>query len=647
MKKFKLTIILCLIMVMFCPMFFTACTGGMGSFGSNGGGSGSGSGSGSGGSGSGGSGDVTNKDYGSPSSTDIDDYFESVLILTDATPEGEFYDEISQSNMTFKDLLRRQITAFSEHLVFALKAIYGDGDMKTGSTVLTGYSIMLQAANVLGSSHMNECGYSSSSKFNINCPKCQSLIAGLGSTPSCNQLNYMNAINGGYVYEVKPYENKEENKEQTGAFSTIVNSEYAWLSPMALTTDNLKLEISKILVSEGEPSDVFDNNLKLIDHLGFTNYDIEQIKKYIFEKIIGLAIVNKDNELYESYFKNNSLVSNTTDDVDQFPFNLNLHYFRAYEINVNAIIEVALTMSTDGVQHVDKDGNYNGNNSTRFKLYPDMLPRINVEVLKLRQISDKINGVWDEETGKIVGGSVDGNQTPVLDDSKKLVSLIFIPKMNQDMIDDFRDGLEDTYGSNVANSYNCEEFGLGSFNIGLKNASSSSSVVVKLKHNISITGLEEEFNQYVANSVFNEEKSSDVFISENEIKLEKDKYDPEVYLACYDISSALEEKYSKKVKISDFNGLEIFKNNKLNDDFFHYDNWFDDLFNINATLKVQSSVFSVTGKTDENGKAIPGTNAVFNADSNFLQVNFEYYNDSNEAIAPVELYLMYLSIWPD
>ena len=646
MKKFKLTIILCLIMVMFCPMFFTACTGGMGSFGSNGGGSGSGSGSGSGGSGSGGSGDDTNKDYGSPSSTDIDDYFESVLILTDATPEGEFYDEISQSNMTFKDLLRRQITAFSEHLVFALKAIYGD--MQNGSVALTGYSTLL-AKDILGDiskQHDSKCE-GSNGMFDVNCYKCQALIAGLGSTPSCNQLNYVNAINGGYVYEVKQYENKEENKEQTGAFSTIVNSAYAWLSPMALTTENLKKEISKILVSEGEPSDDFDNNLKLIDHLGFTNYDIEQIKKYIFEKIIGLAIVNEDNNLYESYFKNNSLVSNTTDDVDQFPFNLNLHYFRAYEINVNAIIEVALTMTTGMEQKVDENGKYAGKAPTDLKLYVDMLPRINVEVLKLRQISDKINGVWDEETGKIVGGSVDGNQKPVLDDSKKLVSLIFIPKMKDEIIKKFKQELEILYGSDVANSYNCEEFGLGSFNIGLKNASSSSSVVVKLKHNISITSLEEEFNQYVANSVFNEEKSSDVFISENEIKLEKDKYDPEVYLACYDISAALEEKYSKKVKISDFYGLEIFKNNKLNDDFFHYDNWFDDLFNINATLKVQSSVFSVTGKTDENGKAIPGTNAVFNADSNFLQVNFEYYNDSNEAIAPVELYLMYLSIWPD
>lgn len=621
MRKFKLTIIVCLIMVLFCPLFFASCTGLSGDFGGGQGGSSGGSGESEGGS-------EQSKDYGSPKSSNIDDYYESLLVLTDATPDGEFYDEISQSNMTFKDLLRRQITAFSEHLVFALSELYGDSTV--GSKQLTNYPTTITTLNILGADHAKGCGYSGS-YLNVTCPKCQLIIAGLDSTIVQQQLNYNNAILGGYLYEVKKVADENGNGQE-GEFSTTLNSGQAWLNASALNVESLKLEISKILVSEGDNTTAFETNLENIDHLGFTDYDIAQIKAYILDKIIGTSRVAFDNNLYQTYFKNSPMVMTTTNNADQFTSNINLHYFKAYEMNLQFIIDVALTMSTEGIQRVDENGKYNGSTSAIYKLYSDVLPRINVEVLKLSEISEKINGKWDEETGSIIGGSSMDNPTPVLDDPKKLVSLIFVPMMNKKMIEDFRKELSD----DVASWYNCNEFGLGSMNIGLKN-DNSSTVFVKTKFYVNIDGLEEPFDDYVENSSYDENGKSGAFASEFETKLEKGKYDPQNDLASYNISGALEEKYGKKVKISDFKGLSMFNaNGELNDKFF-----------MNGKLKVQSTVFNVVGKTDENGQAIAGTNAVFNADSNFFQVNFEYYNEANESISPVELYLMYISNWPD
>ena len=119
MKKFKLFIVISLIFFMFCPTFLTSCGGFGGSGGSSGGSGGSGSGSGGSESGSGGSSEEV--DYGSPSSMNIDDYYESVIILTDATSSGVFYDDFSKKEETFKNLLDRQITSFAEHLIFGLK----------------------------------------------------------------------------------------------------------------------------------------------------------------------------------------------------------------------------------------------------------------------------------------------------------------------------------------------------------------------------------------------------------------------------------------------------------------------------------------------------------------------------------------------
>ncbi len=642
MKKTILNKIVCVIMLFFCMFSFSGCffgddsssSSGTTSGGSSGGTSGGSSGGSSSGGGSGGSSSETEVDYGNPRRTDyaqisIDDYYEGVAILTDATPSGKFYDDYSKSVKTFKELLDRQITSFCEYLVFGIQSVYGN--IGGAQTTLSAYDINILANQVLG-----ESAVSPNTGAYVNTPEGQAYISKINNTTGTTQLKYDNAINGGYLFKLVD----ESDPSKGGSFSSEVNTSRKWANPGKLTVENLKNEISAFMISSGTAS-TYDSNLENIDHLGFTTIEASAIASYILQEIIGASNVSFDNELKDRFtsFTVSSLLT-TEANKDMFS-RADMHYYRAYTLNVATIISTALTTATDAKQHIDSDGNFaesKSKNKEYYKLFP-MMPRVNVTVEKVSDITKNLNS--------IIGGE-DNLKEAVIETPEKFVSLILLPKLDKEVISDFKSYLSEKYGSEVANSYACDQFEVGSYNIALKNADSD-DVKVKLKFNVSIESEEAQkelgvgkytvLNDYVNNSAYEKDNnSSNCFEDETTFILSKGKYNNEKDLASFDLSSAIKNKYNKKLKIKNYNGVEIFKDNKLNEDYFYKKDK-------DALLKVDNNLFSLVQKTNINGEATQGVNAVFNAKSNYVQINFEYYNSKNIAISPVPIYFMYFSIW--
>ena len=654
MKKTLFNKIVCVIMLFFCVFSFSGCffgddsssssgttTGGSsggGTGGTTGGGTGGTTGGGTGGTTGGGTGggssSETEADYGNPRRTDytkvsIDDYYEGVAILTDATPYGKFYDDHTKTVKTFKELLDRQITSFCEYLVFGIKSVYGN--TAGAQTTLSGYNINILTNQVLG-----ENAISPNTSAYVNTPEGQAYISKINNTTGTTQLNYDNAINGGYLFKLVD----ESDPSKGGSFSSEVNTSRKWANPGKLTVENLKNEISAFMISSGTAS-TYDSNLENIDHLGFTTIEASAIANYILQEIIGASNVSYDNALKErftTYFVSNLITTEENKDVFSI---IDMHYYRAYTLNIATIVSTALTTATDAKQHINADGSFaesKSKNKEYFRLFP-LLPRVNVTVEKVSDITKNLNS--------IIGGE-DNLKEAVIETHEKFVSLILLPKLDEEVISDFKSYLSDKYGSEVANSYACDQFEVGSYNISLKNANTD-DVKVKLKFNVSIESEEAQkelgagkytvLNDYVNNSAYEKDNnSSNCFEYETTFILSKGKYNNEKDLASFDLSSAIKNKYNKKLKIKNYNGVEIFKDNKLNEDYFYKKDK-------DALLKVDNNLFSLVQKTNINGEATQGVNAVFNAKSNYVQINFEYYNSKNIAISPVPIYFMYFSIW--
>ncbi|MGN0960808.1 MAG: hypothetical protein ACI4PF_01260 [Christensenellales bacterium] len=225
LKKLKIIqIITAIILCLFCAFSFVGCVGAIGGYGSSSGSGGSGSGgsgsggsggSGSGGSGSGGSGSG-GSDPGYITDETINDYNDvftgAIGVYQIDGTEVAFYDKYLNEQVNFNTLVNRQFDTMATFLYESLNQIYGESPITNPNTFnLSGYKSnnatrQVEYANVIENTN-------------------QKIIAKLssGTLENSNQLNYTNAINGGYDLVIVREETTDEEGNPT---YTLTSWEY-------------------------------------------------------------------------------------------------------------------------------------------------------------------------------------------------------------------------------------------------------------------------------------------------------------------------------------------------------------------------------------------------------------------------------------
>lgn len=242
-KKRIFHILTVLILCFFSAFTFSGCLGSLGGGytggGSSGGGSGGSSGGSTGGGSSGGGSSWWDDDYGDLGdySSGMEEIMAGAIGIYELDPSEEaFYDKYASKQMSFEALADRQFDTMATFLYESLNKIYGVEDTNNTSFDISGYgsSKIVNYDNLL---------------TNAN----QAIIAKLSSGELANssQLNYYNAINGGYAISVTDG-NVTYNTDST-------KTEYAWKNKDSFDKDSLKNALIYIYKNIQTPSAVNDD----------------------------------------------------------------------------------------------------------------------------------------------------------------------------------------------------------------------------------------------------------------------------------------------------------------------------------------------------------------------------------------------------
>ncbi len=666
--------------------FITSCVTLTGCFDtSSGGGSGGSSGSSSG---SGGS----PIDISSPQlqSDDPDDFFSGVILMYDAGYSGEFYDDATDSNKTFYDLIDRQISTYVTHLMYGLNVIYGsDADANLVSTLdrtqdlaqlNSELAALWQGISMLGvkPSTLLNSNVTNTNNLLLNTndfdntketiANSLSVVAGLGNDwlGVRNQFCFDNAIKGGYHYIVDS-SNTEYHSGSFDKSGSSYNTSLAWNYDISqsYTNDSIKQAIANIIANNkyesGSSLDLpYEDCLKEIEHLGFSPNNLRDISSYILEVVIGNAYIQDEN-IRASFATTTINVATTRDDEDLFYANINQHYYRGYKYVVDIMTERMATITIGGL-YVTDDNYENSEDSAKLLTYP-IMPRTGIEVTKLSEIFSKTNDIGIGEDGNINWGDIDINDPsssvkddeykPVLE-KVKLKNVVLMPKLSDKIKKEYEDSLKEKYGSNYG-SYADYRFKITSISLGV-NGSADMDVdefILTPYYNIYCGG-EEVYTGLVSNEAKN---SSNPNIPDNatfydEYSLRVDY----VYSVSNDVASYTVGDSMGDNKFSDYSGVKVYDDdNKVNQEFFKQNN------NNNYLILSKGAKEVFGDNVDNNFDTIFNANIndgnfqfVFNGGSDFLQIDFKYfdknaidiYKDSaSKYIQPQICDLAYFSIW--
>ncbi len=594
-------------------------------------------------------GEISNLDFSDgltqPSSDDLDDYYSSVLILSDPGHEGEYYDNATGEVMDFYSLLDRQLSTLSQQLIYALNFVYGDHTQRVsildvGNSV-DGWSDSVDIS-IVGNALLTDNAFGAVSQILFSDASHQSAVAGFnGVEINNNPFNYSNAIKGGYVYQ------REE--DNSGAFTSTLRPEDRWKYDGQLE-DNAKIknDLAQLIV-DGSTENIdkvgvsYESALQRIDHLGFEGSETDLIASYVKSFVIGESQVNLDNQRRSIFVDNRVVVNPTT-----YSFNADGHYFKNYDFVVDMIVQRA-TLLASGGSYISAGSEVDDGS---FVIYPKMA-RIAIDVFKPSEISAKLNEGLEEEMDY---SNIEVNENPIFDEPRKILSFIFLPKVSQDLQDRFKAELDDDDSVNSNDEiYNqLDMFSIGSFSIGVKSSVESEYVndfvdfIVRYSFLINVDG-EELFSGYIDNDgyldpeentiipgVNDDLNSADYFPNKNDVVVYGNKYSSADAIADYDMKKTISTD-DEIVKISEYEGVAILdENGNLSAEIFHES---DGL----AYLKVWNNVFDITEKVEG-----VGVNAAFMGEKNFFQVfiNFFEKNAPDKTIATQFLWLMFLSTTP-
>ena len=665
----KLKIIITLLIIIFSAFCLTACFGdGTSSTASNGSSSSSS-----------GSQEQQNQDDGKEaiSSHNEDDFFSGVLVAYDAGYSGKFYDVPTDSTKTFTELLDREITTFTTHLIYALNVLYGDNSNVTSesnatfnllnaNSELAGMwgsidSLDVKPSTLLSIDKRTDKRYLlNTSDFENNKQELARSITAVANLGEDNnkqglQFNFDRAIEGGFTY----YHDAEFEGYNKGYFTEDINTNYRWTMNISSNGEfynsTIRDAIANILANQsfdqGVSNKSYEEALKDIEYLGFSPSDQSNITQYILSSVIGSAY-NYDEAIMRRISTTYIDCSVMHDDEDKFPTDINIHYYKAYDFTVKILVERMAQITIDGIYTLDEEYDPNSEHGRTF-FYP-IMPRTSIDIMRCSEIFSKTNNINFDDDGNFDINKFleeyDENKdiTPLLTDIK-LKQIIFIPKLSKSVKDEYLDNLKEKYGNNYL-QYSDLRFVIESMNIGVNATTSADESEFILLPVFTIVADDGE-DVYVYQGNVNNEVSGvgsskpDICYDEYALCIDNLEFDVNEDEASYTIKDVMGTS-----KFDDYEGVELFdEDDKPNQTYFHSDaegNYL--IVDMAASYTFDDTVYKVTIDEEKNTFIF-----TFNGKVNFLQIDFLYYdinaqdiyNSNAGAIEPQSMDLFILSIW--
>lgn len=342
--------------------------------------------------------------------------------------EDAFYDKYMDKNVNFDFLVNRQFDAMATYLFNGLNKIYGANPPAANSIEIGGYSTNNGVLQVSYNGMITDAN--------------QNILAGIstGNLENSNLLNYKNAINGGYDLEIV----KEETTDESGNTLTSVTScaysttklldgtdgsaDYSWKCKDAtyFNKDNFKKALAYIyqnqqdvLNPDAEISFANDADINLksyykdfqIESVG--NFDISQIsmlgitRKYIWNVayFIAYSIIGENNITnslngQNIIFSNNKINSITGDNPDYTVEKLEEVYesYKGYHIVIGQMISnmMRLSVGNTGTNNNIVYGDISSNWDTT--LFPSLASERYIFYDDVADICDAQGVDYDDET---------------------------------------------------------------------------------------------------------------------------------------------------------------------------------------------------------------------------------------------------------
>lgn len=605
------------IMLLICSCFgLCSCLDG----GTTGGGS-SGS---SGGSSEGGSGEGNKKIE--ITSSNEDDFFSGVMIMYDAGYSGEFYDTPTESKKKFTDLLDRQITTFTSHLLTALNIVYGDDSVY--KSVESSYDILATNADLKamwGDSRTIQVNPTTILSFekqsgtymvntqNYDLPGVKETLAknlsgvaelGTDNKSATNPFYFNNAIKGGYVYKIT----NEETGE--GEFTNELNVGYKWSMDISASVDSQTIRdaIANIIANKSytELTDNYEDCLQKIEYLGFSKNDLSNIAQYVLTTVIGSAY-NTDEAIRSSIPTDSYINSN-----NKFT-NLSSYYYKAYQFVTKILVGRMADMTITGLYY--SDSNFIPDQDEDKILAYTVAPRTNIEIMKCSELFSRTSDIEIGDDGTLIGG---GEEAKAILENIKIKQIVFLPKLSEDVKADYVKKLKEAYGNSYSQHADYR-FQVKSMGLALKTTSTNelSKFVFLPTFTIMAEGevvhqdkIENESARLSKDYLTNDSYYDDYALNIDYV------YDANQDSASYNVGDAMGDS-----KFADYNGVAVFdESGTPSADYFFKDG---DKYYLKsdriANMLDNNAVYLAS--YDEDGEFI----FTFNGGDNFLQADFNYF----------------------
>ncbi len=292
--------------------------------------------------------------------------FLGAYVVIDPGSDGEFDDGYSsKKNVKFTELLERQFDTISKDVAYRLSLVYGNSDTEISKEIqfgTTDHKVSIEKHNII--KEMNGITAVSLDANKVDTwAFLNDFVEGTVDSTDVN-LNILKqafktkgAIEGGYNYDGIVEETDEGgNTIQKGQFSTTINPAFKW----SVSSSELEVKIKQAIIKA--VSGIVgseEEQLKAINHLGFTASDKEKMLAAILNDVIGETAINNDKSNKESLQRIlgkggsdeltitaefNKKVNDSADtlNIDEHEEWKKAHEYKAYELIVKQIIETAI-----------------------------------------------------------------------------------------------------------------------------------------------------------------------------------------------------------------------------------------------------------------------------------------------------------------
>lgn len=325
-------------------------------------------------------------------------------------------DTVTDSNgqtISKQTALDRQFDIFATNLLMGLSNIYGikstdyylDGDDQFINTVdlqyngqsysYNGYNAEFDAKNILidfndiASLHICEENYRGAR--DVSCLACYAEFYSINAEildGFRRSINNSQGINGGYVWVISMFDTKSVNEQDAWNWDfeegrTITDCAEFANGYTAKYKDALKLQLAKMVAGSSFSNiNDYDELLNVINHLGFSNSDKQNLSDYVLNTIIGSGVVELD-KTRKPEKTNLAYVNEYTADN---------HLYKAYSLIVPALVEKAFETTFESTdvslyphyefkQLVNEDATFSADNGFSIYLQPKQISELGALII--------------------------------------------------------------------------------------------------------------------------------------------------------------------------------------------------------------------------------------------------------------------------